>query len=312
MTSPIAPDALIARYAGMPLDFPPRTRWSYSNTGYVILARIVERVAEVPYARFVEERLLRRAGLTRATLARPADAATGHEAFLLGPPEPALVEADGWLFGAGDVWASARELAQWSVSLGADVAVPAQAREAMSRPRTLADGRVSAYGCGLIPRQIAGETVLGHSGWVGGFVAYQAFVPRTRTAVVLLVNDQHVDVGDLHERVLRLALDDPRAIPSLPVPAAQAARDLLLQLQQGRLDRGTLGDDARAYFDDRRVATAAAQLRGLPAPRVSLVARAERGGLEVARLAIQLGDRVVSGVMFRSPDGKIRQLLLQP
>lgn len=312
MTAPIAPDDLIARYAGMPLDFPPRTRASYSNTGYVLLARIVERVSGASYGALLAERFWSRLGMTRTTLGRPADAATGHEAFLLDAPAPAVGEADGWLFGAADIWASANDLARWDLAFADGAVLSEAARRAMATPRLLASGRSAGYGCGLGARQVAGETVLAHSGWVGGFVAFNAVAPRARTAVVLLVNDQHVDLGDLHDRVLRLALDDPAAIPAIATPAADAARALVLQLQRGRLDRTALGEDLAAYLDERRVAAAAPRLRALGEPRVTLVSRAERGGLEVSRLSIAFPGRTVSATMFRSPDGKIRQLLLQP
>ena len=38
-----APRRLIAEYAGGPLDFEPDSRWSYSNTGYMILGQVVEK-----------------------------------------------------------------------------------------------------------------------------------------------------------------------------------------------------------------------------------------------------------------------------
>jgi hypothetical protein len=251
--------------------------------------------------------------MTRTTLGRPAaGAATGHEAFLLDAPAPAVVEADGWLFGAADIWASANDLARWDVGFAAGTVLSEAARRAMAAPHELASGRGTGYGCGLVTRQIAGQTVLAHSGWVGGFVAHNAIAPRTRTAVILLVNDQHVDLGDLHDRVLRLALDDPSAIPPIAKPADEAARELVLQLQRGRLDRATLGEDLDAYLDERRVAAAAPGLRALGTPKVTLVSRGERGGMEVTHLSIEFPKRTVSASMFRSPDGKIRQLLLQP
>jgi D-alanyl-D-alanine carboxypeptidase len=312
MSAPIAPDDLLARYAGMPLDFRPGTRMSYSNTGYVLLARIVERVSGTAYGALLAERFWKPLGMTRTALVRPADAATGHEAFLLDDPAPAVIEANGWLLGAGDIWASANDLARWDVAFGEGRVLSEAARRAMATPRLTADGRGTGYGCGLVARQVAGETVLVHSGWVGGFVAYNAIVPRTRSAVVLLVNDQHVDLGDLHDRVVRLALDDPSAIPAIATPAAEAARALVEQLQRGRLDRATLGEDLDAYFDERRVAAAAPKLRALGEPKVTLVTRSERGGWEVSQLSIAFPARTVSGTMFRDPAGKIRQLLLRP
>jgi len=313
MLAPVAPDALIAQYAGLPLDFPPRTRYSYSNTGFVLLARIVERTSGAAYGALLAERFWRPLGMTHTTLGRPAaDAATGHEAFLLEDPAPAAVESDGWLFGAADIWASARDLARWDVALAEGSVLSEAARRAMATPRVTAGGRSTGYGCGLGARQLAGEAVLSHTGWVGGFVAYNAVVPRTRTAVVLLVNDQHVDLGDLHDRVLRLALDDPSGIPALATPAAEAARALVLQLQRGQIDRAALGEDLDAYFDARRVAAAAPKLRALGEPRVTLVSRAERGGMEITHLSIAFPKRTVSATMFRDAGGKIRQLLMQP
>src|SRR5207302_7763057 len=48
MQRDIAPDALIAQYASGKLDFAPGTRWSYSNTGYIIAGRMVECAAALP------------------------------------------------------------------------------------------------------------------------------------------------------------------------------------------------------------------------------------------------------------------------
>jgi D-alanyl-D-alanine carboxypeptidase len=46
MTRPTTPDAVINDYAKRPLDFEPGTRWSYSNTNYSILGRVVEKVPD--------------------------------------------------------------------------------------------------------------------------------------------------------------------------------------------------------------------------------------------------------------------------
>src|SRR4051812_26516784 len=51
------PDTIIYRYATRPLDFEPRSRYSYSNTGFLILGRVVEKVSGEPFGRFVSERI---------------------------------------------------------------------------------------------------------------------------------------------------------------------------------------------------------------------------------------------------------------
>ncbi len=63
MEKAIAPDDLIRRYAGGKLDFEPGARWSYSNTGYILLGRIVEKVSGKPFGEFLQERILKPVGM---------------------------------------------------------------------------------------------------------------------------------------------------------------------------------------------------------------------------------------------------------
>ena len=49
-----------------PLDFEPGTKFHYSNTGYIVLSRVIERVAQRPFAEFVTRELLRPAGMTHS------------------------------------------------------------------------------------------------------------------------------------------------------------------------------------------------------------------------------------------------------
>ena len=48
MLKQITGDDLLKEYAGMPLDFAPGTRFSYTNTGYILLGRVVEKVSGEP------------------------------------------------------------------------------------------------------------------------------------------------------------------------------------------------------------------------------------------------------------------------
>ena len=62
MARPISPDQLLREYAEGKLDFEPGTRWSYSNTGYVILGLVVEKVAGESFGKFLEHRILKPTG----------------------------------------------------------------------------------------------------------------------------------------------------------------------------------------------------------------------------------------------------------
>ncbi len=57
MVEPVTPEGIMDRWAKKPLDYEPGTKWQYSNTGYVIAGRIVEKVSGKPLFQFLQERV---------------------------------------------------------------------------------------------------------------------------------------------------------------------------------------------------------------------------------------------------------------
>lgn len=82
---------LIAYFKDLPLEFEPGTKWSYSNSGYILLTAIVERASGMSWTDYVAEHLLRPAGMAESS-------ASLASAML--PNEPGLgyqPEGDGWI-----------------------------------------------------------------------------------------------------------------------------------------------------------------------------------------------------------------------
>ncbi|MBX7077862.1 MAG: beta-lactamase family protein [Nannocystaceae bacterium] len=314
MRAAIDPDALLQRYAGAPLQFEPRSRWSYSNTGYILLGRVIERVTGVPLGAWLREHVFGRVGMTGASLdpaPGTAGLAAGHGRFALGEPEPVPREAAGWIHAAGGIYTTATELLRWDLAL-ADRSLLGADTDRLTTPRTLRDGRSTDYGCGLGVRHQAGEVVWSHSGAVSGFVAFNAIVPRTRTAVVLLSNTETPAASELHQELLALVIAPPDAVPTVAgPPATEVAGALFEQLQRGALDRRALAPELAGYYDDARVRAAAPRLRALGTVlRVEADRPRERGGLEVTSVRLVLAARVIKAVLVRRPDGIVEQFLL--
>ncbi len=311
--NPIDPDVLIARYGGLPLDFEPRARQSYSNTGYTILGRVAEKVSGLTMGQLLDQRVFKPVGMTHSQYGTPpTGAASGHDAFMLGKPEVRRPEAAGWLLGAANVWASAADLAKWDLAFASGTLLDDAAKRAMSAPHKTSDGREILYGCGLGTRIRNGELVLQHTGAVEGFQSYNTFVPRIRAAVIVLANDFHADAADLQDALVGLVLARPNDIPLIPGPSAEAtAMTLVRELQSGTIDRSKLGEDLSAFWTDTRVAEAAAQLRPLGEVRVQLDKRWERGNQEATSLDLVFATKTLHATMFRAPTGKIHQFMIR-
>lgn len=67
---PLTPELLIRYMLGKPLDFDPGTRYAYSNLGYLLLGRLIEKVSGLPYERYVRERVLAPLGISDVQLGR--------------------------------------------------------------------------------------------------------------------------------------------------------------------------------------------------------------------------------------------------
>jgi N-acyl-D-amino-acid deacylase len=62
--APASPEAVIRYMLGQPLDFAPGTRFAYSNFGYCVLGRIIEKISGQPYASYVRQHVLAPLGVT--------------------------------------------------------------------------------------------------------------------------------------------------------------------------------------------------------------------------------------------------------
>ena len=316
MATPIEPKDLLARYAGGELDFEPGTAWSYSNTGYILLGRVVEKVAGMPFGEVLQSRIFDPLEMTH-TLYEPDPAdprlARGYEIFALGPPEPNTPEAPGWVTAAGGIWSTPSDMANWNQAVATGRLLSLESWRAMRFEGVLADGRRTGYGCGIgMPRR-HGRQILQHGGAVDGFNAFNAVVPSTGTCVTLLCN-QNGGVGTLGNRLLDALLTPSQSVPEVQGPAAvDVVRDVFAAMQQGRIDRTALTTDFDEFMNPRRVAGAAERLAPYGKPeKVEQVAARERGGMEVTTTRLRFAGRApLRVIMYREPDGKIAEVFVR-
>src|SRR5678815_344992 len=89
--APASAETIIRYMKGMPLDFDPGTKFVYSNFGYAILGRVIERLSGMPYEEYVRTRVLQPVGANRTRLGRTrmSEALPGEVKYYM-PGEPGL------------------------------------------------------------------------------------------------------------------------------------------------------------------------------------------------------------------------------
>jgi len=325
MGKPTTADNIMAKYAMMPLDFDPGTRWSYSNTGYTILGAVLERVGGKPLGVMLEERIFRPLGM-KQTLFEPTNlprAASGYVSWALGDMEIAELEGRGWIGAPGGIWSTASDITRWDLALMRPGFLTPASRKIMFGERMLKNGIPTGYAGGLSVSENGGRTIYSHGGATSGFSATNVFIPADTAAVVVLSNtDQNVSAGPLARLV-----SSPRA-NAAPAPARRsqeamkpptprglaplaAAAAFFGELQRGQVDRTKLSDDYKAFLTPARLAAAAKTLAPLgDVTNAELLGVNERGGMQVATVKLTVGGRAVTTLMYRRPDGVMEQYLL--
>ena len=185
----------IESVAVTPLDFAPGSRFSYSNTNYVLLAEIAQRAGGEPFVDLVAARVLEPAGMSTAFVhdysATPAPMATSYEP---GPGDDFVALIWRWTqVGDGAIHASVTDMLAW----GRYLLEPQSSTPLVSRlaagSEPVSDGNLDSYGAGVFVTELEGRPVVEHRGEWQGFVTYFAVVPDDGLTVTALCNRTDAD-----------------------------------------------------------------------------------------------------------------------
>src|SRR6516164_4680247 len=94
--TPTTPEKLVARFLDKPLEFEPGEKWNYSNSGYVLLGYLIEKISGESYEKFLQENIFTPLGMkdsgydsNSAVIARRA---TGYSPGPNGPTNSAFID----------------------------------------------------------------------------------------------------------------------------------------------------------------------------------------------------------------------------
>ncbi len=176
------PQAILASVAARRLDFTPGTDWNYSNTGYVALGQIVERVTGLSLAEYEKRNIFEPLGMQRTTsgpVAKNAPAAPFN-----GDPGDWS-----WYYADGDIFSTIGDLARFDIALMQGKVLPHPFFEAMQQTvpyATLTVGLRDAEGLFVVEGQQV--HIAGHHGGLAGYRADNEMVPAKDFAVIVLGN----------------------------------------------------------------------------------------------------------------------------
>ncbi len=220
------------------LNFAPGSRFLYSNSNFLLLGRIAERVSGEALPVFLDRRIFAPAGMARTRLVEQ-----------VGAPVPGLATGyfrrDGaWLraphafplHGEGGLVSGVEDLALWNWWLDAHPDLAG----ALSTQAPFANGTMNLYARGQVVREYRGVRTVGHGGLWPGYRTEFLRVPERGVAVIAIANRADADPLLLAHRMLDLLLDARGAAVPAPRPADPAVTQPLAGRWLDPASRATL------------------------------------------------------------------------
>lgn len=221
---PYTPAQLVGLFDSLPLDFPPGSAWRYSNSGYIVLGAIIERVGGKPYDVALRERILEPLGLREtgyewnATLI--PNRADGYTRGFDGDEHAAYLDMS-TPFAAGGMYSTVEDLYRWDQALAAHRLLSAESYATYLAPQVAMGRGGLRYGYGWVhgkvARQAPGDSAatIGHDGGINGFSSCNLMVPADGIAIIWIDNSATAD--EIQHGILDLLYGRPAPPPAISV-----------------------------------------------------------------------------------------------
>jgi CubicO group peptidase (beta-lactamase class C family) len=179
------PEQSVARFRDKPLEFKPGEKWAYSNSGYLLLGYLIEKISGQSYAQFLQESIFTPLGMKDSGVDSNSEIiprrAAGYTPSPKGPQHAGFIHMS-IPHAAGALYSTTDDLLRWQRGLFGGTVLKEDSLKKMTTPV------LNQYGYGVGVRTVKGRRSIEHGGGIEGFNTFLAYYPETRLTVVVLAN----------------------------------------------------------------------------------------------------------------------------
>jgi CubicO group peptidase (beta-lactamase class C family) len=192
------------------LNFTPGTEYEYCNSGYILLAKIVERVSGKSFAEFTTERIFKPLKM--------------NNSFFLDDPEKIIKNKVYSYYEAGSSFkksllnfsivgstglnTTVEDLSLWAMNFESPVIGDSSIFNKMKEKSKLNNSEIISYALGQEVKEYKGLNVIFHGGGDAGYRSYLLRIPKYKFSVIILANSQSFNPLDVAYHIVDYYLDD--------------------------------------------------------------------------------------------------------
>lgn len=214
MTQPKTQAEMLAIIAKNKVDFQPNEKAAYSNSNYVLLGYIIEKVSKKSYADNLSKRITSKIGLAHTHIGSKANA-NNNECFSYTFSSNWKQEPETDMSipgGAGALVSTPTDLTKFIEALFSFKLISSNS---LLQMKTITDG----YGMGMFQVPFYNRKAYGHTGGIDGFASTLTYFPEDSLAVAYCTNGQVYSMNDLLIGVLSIYFNINYSIPTFKIIA---------------------------------------------------------------------------------------------
>lgn len=193
------------------LNFHPGDEVSYSNTGYIFLARIIENVSGSEYEKWMLKNIFEPLEMKNTYVQTQHDSVVANNAtsYYIRDEFRRAIEYWGY-FGAGNIYSTTEDLNIWLKNFSTPKEEWASAFKKLLITTPLNNGHKTNFGFGVRIDNYERQKVIQHGGSVGGFRAIARVFPEEQLHIVILSNYSGSDVGSKVNKISNIFLNQSK------------------------------------------------------------------------------------------------------
>lgn len=207
----ITPETLTALFRDKPLQFEPGTAFGYSNSGWVLLGMVAEKITGLPYGELIREQIFKPSGMSHSGY-EWEQPLIQHRASGYIDTGAGMVNAEFYdettMHAAGGLYSTVEDLYRWSQALASGVLLHPDTLKRMAVPVK------AQYGHGWELYSLHGHQAVAHSGGLPGYVSNFVRFPDDDTVVIILSNLGSAAVPQMTEALAAILFDAPYQLPT--------------------------------------------------------------------------------------------------
>ena len=299
---------------GLTPEFPPGSRWNYSNTGYVLLGIIIHKASGKFYGDVLRERVFGPLGMSTARVITEEDIvpnrAAGYRMVRGELKNQEWVAPKLNTTADGSLYLSVQDYNAWDRGLRQKKVLKPESWATINTPVTLASGNPYPYGFGWSIDTVAGQLRIHHGGAWQGFQTYISRYLGDDMTIVALSNLGASQPGAIVDGIAELFNPSLKPKPLGPIADADPAvrtrlEAVLAATRDGQLSPNDFAYVRAGFFPGAAKAFQQA-LQGVGAPdKVTLMDRSVLGDDHIYVYDVAYGAKVFRVRLGLAPDGKV-------